>query len=138
MHRFRFNPCMPKALSQLFLSIDTIVSNDSVSGQQRPRSDCASAQSDRGHCCLHMLQRHTFFSPGRRCYFSFEKCPQKMDMVQSVCICIFCHMIALFYHMVFPAWKRNSAPGPGEFSAFFTWETIFVTSCLLSCTPGPF
>ena len=34
----------------------SIVSNDSVSGQRRPWSDCADAQADLGHCCSHMLE----------------------------------------------------------------------------------
>ena len=34
--------------------INSIVSNDSCSGQRRPWSVCADAQSDLGHRCLHM------------------------------------------------------------------------------------
>ena len=36
--------------------IHSVVSSDSVSGQQRPRSDCADAQSDLGLRCPHMLE----------------------------------------------------------------------------------
>ena len=38
--------------------LHSIVSNDSVSGQQRPRSDCACMQSDMGLRCPYMLWRH--------------------------------------------------------------------------------
>ena len=36
--------------------IHSIESNDSVSGQRRPRSDCMDAQSDLGFHCPHMLE----------------------------------------------------------------------------------
>ena len=42
------HPCI---CSQL---IHSIVSDDSVSGQRRPRSDCADAQADLGLRCPHM------------------------------------------------------------------------------------
>ena len=42
----------------------SIVSNDYGSGQRRPWSDCAPAQSDLGHCCLRMPRRHIFASCG--------------------------------------------------------------------------
>ena len=47
---------MCKVSSGPLLSIDiySIVSNNSVSGQWRPRSDCADAQSDLGLRCPHM------------------------------------------------------------------------------------
>ena len=40
--------------------IHSILSNDCVSGQWRPWSDCASAQSDLGLRRLHKTQRHIF------------------------------------------------------------------------------
>ena len=42
------------------LFIQSVVSNDSVCGQWRPRSDCANAQADLGLHCPHMPQRHVF------------------------------------------------------------------------------
>ena len=38
----------------------SIVFNDSVSGIQRPCSDCAYAQSDLGLRCMRMSKRHNF------------------------------------------------------------------------------
>ena len=37
--------------------IYSTLSNDSVSGQRRPRSDCADAQSDLGLRCPHLPKR---------------------------------------------------------------------------------
>ena len=42
------------------LLIHSLVSNDSGSRQQRPRSDCTSVQSDLGLRCPCMPQRHAF------------------------------------------------------------------------------
>ena len=42
----------PPAIWSLF--IQSIVSNDSISGQRRPRSDCANAQTDHGFRCSYM------------------------------------------------------------------------------------
>ena len=44
----------------IYSLIHSAVSNDSVSGQRRPRSDCADAQSDLGLLCPHMYRRHIF------------------------------------------------------------------------------
>ena len=38
--------------------IHSIVINDSIRGQQRPRSDCADAQADLGLCCPQTFKAH--------------------------------------------------------------------------------
>ena len=52
--------------------IQSIVSNDSVSGQRRPRSGYADAQADLGLCCLHMPK--DMFWHGAA-HVQFEKSP---------------------------------------------------------------
>ena len=48
-----YNLILAFAIHRYILSIRS-VSNDSVSGQRRPRSDCGYAQSDLRICCAHM------------------------------------------------------------------------------------
>ena len=53
----QLNLSMHKVSSGLLLFIHTfysIISNESVSGEWRPWSDCVEAQADLGLCCLHM------------------------------------------------------------------------------------
>ena len=55
MHRFRFIPRCAKSDPGICSPlIHSIVANDSVSGQRRPRSDCADAQADLGLRCPHV------------------------------------------------------------------------------------
>ena len=55
MYRFRFITSSAKTHPGIWsLFIHSIVSNDSVSGQRRPWSDCADAQADLGLRCPHM------------------------------------------------------------------------------------
>ena len=48
--------------------IHSVLSNDSVSGQQMPRSDCALAQSDLGICCRHMLENTFLYGVAHMIY----------------------------------------------------------------------
>ena len=60
--QIQINLCMCKVSSGPWISIQiAVVSNDSVSGQGRPLSDCANAQADLGLQCLHMPE--DTFSP---------------------------------------------------------------------------
>ena len=55
MYRFRWSRVCAKSHPGLCSPlIHSIASNDSVSGQQMPWSDCTSGQSDLGLCCLCM------------------------------------------------------------------------------------
>ena len=56
--------------------VHSVVSSVAASGQRRPRSDCASAQSDLGLRCPHRFQKHVFFCKGRPnlLYFRSSSC----------------------------------------------------------------
>ena len=55
--QIQIRPAHAQSLIQAF-ALHSFMSNDSLSRQRRPRSDCAFAQSDLGLRCPHMIRRH--------------------------------------------------------------------------------
>ena len=60
MRRFRSSCACVKYHGLCFPFIHSVVSNDSVSGQRRPWSDCADAQADLGLRCPDMHKARSF------------------------------------------------------------------------------